>query len=434
MGHKSFLTWQEHVAYRALKLASKSRAKLYRKKKLVHNNIVPKLSERGELRAGPITVIGLFSAALGLGVAARNLVTALREISDEVYTIDITFIHPGLKKTVEWTDRKLPNRTAGGTRIYCVNPPDVLRLLAATDASELLHTRLIGYWWWELEIIPPSWIDICELFDEIWSSSHFIKSAFERSVVGPKKTYIPPYVRIPDVGCDGRRSRHPLVRDGEFTVLCAFDLHSWTSRKNPMGAIEAFRSAFGDSYDKHLIVKVLNGQQNPNEFKRLVDAASDLRNVTFLTDTLSSLDFSSLIASSSVYISLHRSEGLGLVLIEAMLLRTPVIATGWSGPADFLTAENSGQVSYFLRDVELDEYAENVSGSRWAEPSLKDAAKWLLLLQENPDLRQKLSEAAFKTADSLFGSGSTRIELASALERASVRVFPASPPRSDVNG
>lgn len=411
---KLLLVAKDYLTYRALKLYSKDRAKQYRASQAFKNNIAGKIFDKGELHPGPIVVIGFFSGVSGLGSAARNLVAALRDISDQVYTVDVSWIHSHLVKCTTWTDRTPPPGTAGGTRIYCVNPPEVLRLLAKTEADELLHTKLIGYWWWELDIIPPGWREISEAFDEIWTSSHFIENAFKRSVK-TKVTYIPPVVRIADPLVYSFNVRHPIVSEGEFTVLCAFDVGSYVSRKNPMAAIQAFQKAFGGAADRHLVIKVLHGQQHPEELLKLIDATKDLKKVTFLTDTLDSIEFANLIASSSVYISLHRSEGLGLILIEAMLLGTPVVATGWSGPLDFLTDQNSGLVSYVLRDVAINEYAENVSLAKWAEPSVDDAAMWLLKLEADPLLRSRMSKAAFDTVITQFGGSSTRAALAAAV-------------------
>ena len=57
-------------------------------------------------------------------------------------------------------------------------------------------------------------------------------------------------------------------------------------------------------------------------------------------------------SSCDAYVSLHRSEGIGLTIAEAMGLGKPVIATGWSGNTDFMDVSNAFPVGYRLVEIE----------------------------------------------------------------------------------
>ena len=94
-------------------------------------------------------------------------------------------------------------------------------------------------------------------------------------------------------------------------------------------------------------------------------------------------------ASIDCYISLHRSEGFGFGMAEAMACGKSVIATGWSGNLDFTRPDNSLLVDYELvaLDRDLGPYRR---GQVWAEPDLDMAANAMRQISASRDLRQQL--------------------------------------------
>jgi glycosyltransferase involved in cell wall biosynthesis len=332
-----------------------------------------------------------------LGSAARRLVAKLRETETSVYTVDISDLHPSVQQAVEWQDNPPPDECCSGTIVFCVNPREVLGYLLRKGPGLIKGKKLVGYWWWELEVVPPSWLVIAECFDEIWCSSHFVYDAFARSVSHPLVKYVAPSIKTPPKQAgSGRES-------SVFKVLSAFDLNSFLARKNPEGAIRAFRTAFGDETDKRLILKVTGANVKQAEMTKVNAMVQGMSNVQIVTSILLQSEFADMVADSNVFLSLHRSEGLGLVLLESMAAGVPVIATAWSGPMDFLTHRNAALVDYHLRDVRPGEYAPDVPGCKWAEPSVEHAALWLQRLQQHPEMAKRLGQRGRETVRELYG-------------------------------
>lgn len=396
------LTWQQFVKYKTLRLTSRKRAKDKRKEFLAQIALKT-LEFRGQYKTGPLIAVGFFSGSLGLGAAARRLVENLRSIGRTVYTIDVTERFR-LDRDVDWSDQRIPD-IPGGAVIFCVNPNQIVTLLPDFGSDYFKSKLLIGYWWWEFEVLPNYWIMLANGFDEIWCSSQFVYGALARCITKPTVRYVPQLMSRPAAN---KSNSGRYAADGLFTVLAAADLKSTTARKNPEGAVRAFRAAFGDASDKRLIVKVSGAASRPDEVRKLERSIGGMRNVVLETETLSAENFSSLLSRADVFLSLHRSEGLGLIMIEAMLLGKPVVATAWSGGLDFMNHTNAGLVGYRLRNVRPGEYIEAPMGSKWAEPNIDEAAQWLIRLEKDAMLRSELVANGLETVSKLFASESAK--------------------------
>src|SRR5262249_47183438 len=169
-----------------------------------------------------------------------------------------------------------------------------------------------------------------------------------------------------------------------FTFLFVFDMNSVLERKNPLGLISAFRSAFGASTDVQLVIKVSRGQANPHDLARLKAACAGVGpGVVLIDGVMPREEAFALVKCCDCYVSLHRSEGYGLTMAEAMFFGKPTIATAYSGNSDFMTDDTSRLIPYRLVPLERD-YAVYRKGSLWAEPSLGDAADALRWVHEHP--------------------------------------------------
>ena len=182
-------------------------------------------------------------------------------------------------------------------------------------------------------------------------------------------------------------------------VLVSFNLASSFNRKNPFGAVAAFRGAFGDRPDRILVLKVGHPEHAPADFARLAQMAR-APNIRLDTRTLAPADRHALTACADIVLSLHRGEGFGLVLAEAMALGKPVIATGWSGNTDFMDNSNAALIGYRLAPARDD---RAVYRGLWAEPDIAEAAMLLRSFADNPALRRDIGARARATALSQLG-------------------------------
>ena len=105
-----------------------------------------------------------------------------------------------------------------------------------------------------------------------------------------------------------------------------------------------------------------------------------------------------LLKICDVVISLHRAEGFGRLMAEAMGLGVPVIATAYSGNMDFMTGDNSWLVSGDMVPVFAGDYAFH-SGQLWMEPDIAIAARALRDCAENQTVRETKVLAARRTIE-----------------------------------
>ena len=241
----------------------------------------------------------------------------------------------------------------------------------------------IGYWAWELPDPPPEWRPFGSLVHEIWTPSRFAAESLGRMFTCP--------IHVVGHVVDAPAFQ-PRAPGRPFTVLAMADSRSSFARKNPLAAIAAFRAAFGGSDQARLILK-LNGSGPAADAIR--ESLRDLPHVV-VSEFLDEAGIAALYRSADALLSLHRAEGFGLPIVEAMAHGLPVIGTAWSGNTDFMTEANSLPVPYRL--IPVDDSAEIYSGSVWAEPDINAAAMLLRRLAGDPALYARLSCAAHRTA------------------------------------
>lgn len=348
---------------------------------------------------GPLIVAGLLGSASGLGQGGRNLIAGLEGLRVDCRHVDLcrwfTWHRSFDSPYIHW-----PERGRGGTLVVHMNPPEFALALALLDRFNLGNKRIIGYWTWELEKIPAAWIGSLRLVDEIWVPSEFVANAVRTICDVP--VHVIPYPLVLPAEVLPDRARFGLA-EGVFVCLSLFDARSSAARKNPFAAVRAFVSAFGDSPQARLFIKAGNLDSFPAVREELRRETSSAENIRIIEDTLSSADILSLIACADVVVSLHRSEGFGLVAAEAMLLGKPVVATGWSGNMDFMTPENSIPVGYELVPLVDPQGIYPADGERWAEPDTEAAARALRRLYADPDYRRRLGSRAKADAAAFFG-------------------------------
>lgn len=358
-----------------------------------------------------LNVIGHITGNLGLAVAARNTLRMLVERGENVSAIDVD---PGGGRGGRDSEfaSLLAEKPAApwGVNLFHLNPPEALRV--AQDAPRWLD--LTGRMnacvpFWELPRLPVTgkWIELLEAVDVVLAPSLFVAEAVRVSAPRAEVVHYPQAVHLPD-GVAADRTAFGLPSE---TVLffVSLDATSDLERKNPAGALEAFSRAFSDAGEPpvHLVVKLNNSQALQSSaapaVERIRTLLAETPNVTVLDETMRYDRVLALCASCDVYVSLHRSEGLGLNVLEAMSLAMPCVVTGWSGTMDFTTPENSCIVGYELVSVVATHPSyqpESIGPDQvWADPNIDEAAGWMRKLAADADLRRSIGERAARDMD-----------------------------------
>lgn len=254
----------------------------------------------------------------------------------------------------------------------------------ATMGSEYFRNKYnIGYWMWESDRVPEEWYDSFSYYDEIWAPTGFVLDMI--SSVSPL-----PVVRIPiTVNLDVHKVSNARslmgVNDHDFLFLFVFDFYASIYRKNPVGLVKAFNKAFSRHENVNLILKSINHQHYPEYYKELKKEIADSGNIKIINDHIEKNMLYSLFSSCDCYVSLHRSEGFGLTIAEAMYLEKPVIATGYSGNMDFMNVNNSFPVKYEMTEIGEKEYPPFRKGFYWADPDIDHAAELMRYVYENSE-------------------------------------------------
>ena len=191
---------------------------------------------------------------------------------------------------------------------------------------------------------------------------------------------------------DVSSARARLGLDARFTFLFSFDFLSVVERKNPLGLLDAYRRAFGPDDDTRLILKSINGDVFPREKERIAAAIADHPDVELWDRMLPAADRLALVAAADCYVSLHRAEGLGLTMAEAMAVGTPVVATGYSGNLDFMDDRSALLVPYDL--IEVGPGHHYPAHGHWAAPDIAAAAALMASVRDDAQLRAGLVQAA----------------------------------------
>ena len=342
------------------------------------------------IQPGPLVVSGFLSDVLGLATVARITVAELKDAGLTPTEHDIAF----LRQAPAYRNVELPG-AAGGVWIAHMNPPELIRLLFMLRRSRNTARYRIGYWAWELDRLPANWARAAEALNEVWTPSRFVQDAVRASLppqrhddvkvlphpIEPKAVGDPPGVDFPA---------------DTVTVLVMADFRSTSLRKNPIGAIQAFRRAFPEPRKGvRLICKLLAVDSAQRDYQAVLAETAGRDDIQFLERHMTDAEVLGLIQRCDVLLSLHRSEGYGLPMAEAMRLGRCVVATAWSGNMDFMDSNSAILIPYRLAPVG-NEGPYGGLGCEWAEPDIDSAADVLRDLVASPEARARLGEAARK--------------------------------------
>jgi len=349
-------------------------------------------------RAG-IVVGGEIGRASGLGEGARLMHAALGTLGVPAWMMACGATVPG---------EKLPPVGVAGAPteaalVVHVNAPMIAAAFMGVPRGFLRGRRVVGYWAWELPVVPDSWRLGVPFVHEIWTPSRFSAAALERLAPGRVRVVAHPVAAVPPIPSALTRADFGL-RDGAVVVLVSFSLASSFARKNPLAAVAAFRAAFGDRADRVLVLKIVHAGHAPADLRALREAAGGAANIVFETRVLPLADSHALTRCADIVLSLHRSEGFGLVPAEAALLGRAVVATDFSGTTDFLDAGCAMPVPYRLVPARDPRGVFEAPGAHWAEADVGAAAGALRRLAEDAGLRARLGAAARAQATRILGA------------------------------
>jgi glycosyltransferase involved in cell wall biosynthesis len=376
-------------------------------------DVPPHVDTRWEVAdtlADGVDVVGYLTRESSLGDVARRLRSALE-------TAGVPGGGLAYQRTAspETPDAVRPADVVAHRHTLAVVNADQFPALAM-DHPELFSagTHRIGYWFWELEHVPADMRRAASMVDEIWVGSQFVADAVRAAVRTPVRC-VP--VPVPEPVASGRgRASFPALSGvaDRFLFAVVFDHFSVTERKNPVGVVQAFTRAFAPGEGPVLVVKSMNAARRWPQHQHVVHAAADRPDVILWDEHLSRADQMAFIREVDALVSLHRSEGLGLHLAEAMWLGTPVIATRYSGNLDFMDDESALLVDATMTPVVRGEGVYPACAT-WADPDLDQAAAAMRRLVDDRALSARLSANARRRMERQPSSADTGRTIASLL-------------------
>lgn len=337
-----------------------------------------------------VNVIGYIKSEHGVGEACRLTANALETTSVDWDAYDFEINNPS-RQTDHTYDAKIKRSITHNISIFNINA-DQLPVAKEHLPAAAWDGYRIGIWYWELTEFPEQWCGAFNLVDEIWAPTKFIRDNLMKKSTVPV-IYMPPGIRRDEPKEMYNRNYFKLP-ENTFLYLNFFDAFSYTSRKNPSAAIKAFQMAFSpDDMSVGLVLKINNVSKDDESVKAIEKAISGYKNIYIIAKTMTREEINGLINVCDVSVSLHRSEGLGLLCEESMYFGKPVIATNWSGSTDFMTEDSACLVDYTM--VPIGEYyGTNEPNQFWAEPDVLHASNYMVRLHEDKEYYEKISRNA----------------------------------------
>jgi glycosyltransferase involved in cell wall biosynthesis len=350
----------------------------------VLSELLPPVSGSSRGTGISVNVVGFLGETMGLGEVARLYALGLAAAGVPVATTTIRPDAPAaaepdaIRRSGSFAYPELTSEVEPAFNLACLNADSLAKFLHEGGQSVLDARPTIGQWNWETDVLPAGWAAAAEMLGEIWVCSRFVAENLARLVAVPVVVVPPPIVAARPA------AEPPITFDDRFTFVFMFDFFSTLQRKNPLGLIDAFSAAFAPGDGARLVIKTMNGEHRTTAAELLQSAAAGHPDIELIDGYLTDAAKAALIARADCYVSLHRSEGFGLTIAEAMTLGTPVITTAYSGNMDFTTAHNSFLVDWRPTGVGPDCEVYPAHG-HWADPDLYDAAVQMRSVRRHPE-------------------------------------------------
>jgi glycosyltransferase involved in cell wall biosynthesis len=322
-----------------------------------------------------VNLIGYAFGELGIGEDVRMAAQALNAVGIPFTVIDFPpgdNIRQNDQSVAEWVSDK----AVYNINMVCLTALEHLRLYVERGAALFDGRYMIGYWPWELQGWPQNWAHCFNLVDEIWASSEHTYNAVRQATPLPVK-YMSMAVALPQ-GLDLAASKHRAefnLPEEKYLFVFSFDGNSFIQRKNPLAVVKAFTNAFPASeMDVGLVVKCMRPDLNNPVWQQIKALAAQDERIIIYDAMLSKLDVMELYRACDCFVSLHRAEGFGRGIAEALLLGLEVIAANHGGNVDFCRKAGAQLVAYKMVALHDEDYVE-AHGQYWAEPDIQDAAR-----------------------------------------------------------
>ncbi|MDB3936091.1 glycosyltransferase [Granulosicoccus sp.] len=346
-----------------------------------------------------VQLIGPLNKSSGLGQATRMSADALSNTGLPIRYVNFDLDNPA---PVGFNE-ELSSEPLGLAAVNLIHlNAESIPLVFAYLPDVFKNSYNIGYFFWELDTPAKCHELALELLDEVWVSTEYGVTQYKGHSSIPVKNVGMTYetLEMPSKAeCRSEVCSKFGIDQSSTIFLTTFDAMSFVQRKNPQAVIKAFKQAFNNGESVTLVLKTQNrdyvaDSQQLRIWRSIESLVSNDQRIKLVNETMQYTDVLKLKKGADCYVSLHRSEGWGFGMIEAMNLETPVICTAYSGNLDFCSAETCWLVDYKVTFLGDWDYIFVRPGQKWAEPSIEHAASCMYEMHTNPQLSRKKCENA----------------------------------------
>ena len=357
-----------------------------------------------------VNFIGPVEMVSGLGTSARGYLAALSEAAVPVHIVPWTVGFERQQRVAV----KLPAIPVQPINIVHLNA-DMSHLWVPKLASLMGPNRYnVAIWYWELSSFRPEWMGVTALFDEIWCASRFAERSIGAVSPRPVRTVRP---AVPPLNAPAATRRQEFgLNESAYTFFYICDIGSKLDRKNPLALAAAYTAEFRPDEGAALLLKTNYVDHDCPQYRRLRELTDGRPDILVMEDILSAERLAGLWSLIDCYVSPHRSEGLGLTVIEAMQMGKPVIGTPYGGVADFLNPENALCLDYRLAEIEetVEPYP---AGFVWADPQIASIRARMRWAFDNRSAARAIGNAGRQSVSDMFSLGRTSADLKGHIER-----------------
>jgi glycosyltransferase involved in cell wall biosynthesis len=375
---------------------------------------------------------GFLRGSNGLGEAGRLIVRSLRAggVDATIHSLPLAGRDdlPLIEDAGMVSKETLP--PDGSICILCLDPNTIAHFKNLVHPEFFSGARYcVAIWFWELNVIPDSTVRASRDIDEIWVVSPFIQSAFSRALHIPVRTFRQP---LDFSAIDAVEPITASAIEGRFVFLFSFAYDSYGPRKNPEAVCAAFANAFPQPSDNGPVLIIKSTKATGAWFvnhSKMVKKWCHRTDIFFIDGVMTDAARLELVRRCDCYVSLHRAEGLGLTIMEAMADGKPCIATGYSGNLSFMTSENSALIPWAptREGLNAPPYCD-LEGAEWADPDIAAAASAMTRIYHDRSYGHTLGQQARSDIRSLHGLESVGKELRDLICSCPVRTIEAKPP------